>query len=91
MGAVTWRRFLRHFRDYLNAVGKEAKLREQSVVLDMSSFEALRRDNGAVRVAFDLIGYSLGIDLPDAVLHHPTFTEIYFAALDMVSWSNASV
>ncbi|KAJ8497019.1 hypothetical protein ONZ51_g762 [Trametes cubensis] len=38
--------------------------------------------------AFALIGYALGIDLPDDILEYPAMMAMYSASADMVCWSN---
>ncbi|KAF9490782.1 terpenoid synthase [Pleurotus eryngii] len=87
-GPNSSRRFLKHCEDYINAVSTEAELRERGEVLDIEPFTALRRENSAIRLCFGLFEYALGIDLPDEVFQDKTFQDMYFAAVDMVSWSN---
>lgn len=81
-------RFLKNWETYCASVITEAELREQGKVLDVDAFVALRRENSAVRLCFSLIEYCFGIDLPDEVFEHPIFLEIYWAAADLVCWSN---
>lgn len=75
----------------MRAVAIEAKYREDGIVLDVAAYDILRRENSAVRCCFGLIGYMLGEDLPDAVYEHPTFQQLHFAAVDMVTWSNVGL
>jgi len=81
-------RFLIHCEDYVEAVAKEAEYRERGQVLDMDSFETLRRENSAIRLCFGLFEYCFGEDLPEYVFDDPTFMTLYWAAADMVCWSN---
>ncbi|KAG6868063.1 hypothetical protein C0993_007850 [Termitomyces sp. T159_Od127] len=81
-------RFLKNWETYCASVITEAELREQGRILDVDAFVALRRENSAVRLCFSLIEYCFGTDLPDEVFEHPTFLEIYWAAVDLVCWSN---
>lgn len=85
-----YRRFIQHCKDYITAVGKEAELRENDLVLDVDSFQILRRENSAVRFCFGLFGYVLGLDLPDEIYEHPVMMSMHLAAVDMVCWSNVS-
>lgn len=85
------RRFLKHCEDYVNAVAREAELRERGEVLDMQSFILLRRENSAVRLCFSLIEYASGIDLPDEIYDDETFMTAYMAGTDLVCWSNVTV
>ncbi|KAJ8497051.1 hypothetical protein ONZ51_g763 [Trametes cubensis] len=87
-GPTTFQRFINYWKLYVNAVTKEAQLRERYEVLDPDSFEILRRDFGSVLVSLVISGYALGIDLPDEVFNHPTFAAMYLAATDMVCLSN---
>ncbi|KAH9856521.1 terpenoid synthase [Lenzites betulinus] len=87
-GPNSYRRFLMHCDDYVNAVAREAEYRERGQVLDIASYQTLRRENSAIRVCFGLFEFALGIDLPDAVFHDVHFMTLYWAAADMVCWSN---
>ncbi|GJE85104.1 terpenoid synthase [Phanerochaete sordida] len=87
-GPATARRFLEHTESYVLGFAREAELREQGVVLDLAAYEPHRRENSAVRYAFGLFGYLLGMDLPDAVFEHPVYMEMHLAAVDMVCWAN---
>lgn len=83
-------RFLSHCETYIQGVVREAELRERNEVLGVDDFQTLRRENSAVRVCYDLAECVLGIELPDVVFQDPAFMEIYYAATDMVCWSNVS-
>ncbi|TFK40242.1 isoprenoid synthase domain-containing protein [Crucibulum laeve] len=87
-GPNNTRRFVHLCEEYTKCVGKEAELREQGQVLDIKSFIPLRRNNSAVLLCFCLVEYILGIDLPDTVYDDPIFMNAYWAAVDLVCWSN---
>ncbi|EIW57365.1 terpenoid synthase [Trametes versicolor FP-101664 SS1] len=87
-GPQTYRRFIKHCKDYIEAVAVEADLRERGEVLDLEAYQTLRRENSAVRFCFGLAGYALGIDLPDEVVEHPAFMAMHLSTVDMVCWSN---
>ena len=91
VGAVTVRRFLRYFEEYLGAVVTEAGMREDHIVLDVKSYDAQRRACSATNTAFGLFGHILGVDLPDEAFDHPMYNELYLAAVDMVTWANVSI
>lgn len=65
-------------------------MREKNIVVDLASYDPLRRENSAVRYSFGLFGYVLSLDLPDEIFNHPVFMEMHLAAVDMVTWSNVS-
>lgn len=84
------RRLISHLTDCINTVPHEADLRERGEVFGIDEYITHRRENGAVRPCFDIIEYNLGIDLPDNVFEDPAMKHLYFAAVDMVCWSNVS-
>ncbi|TCD63578.1 terpene cyclase [Steccherinum ochraceum] len=88
MGPACYRRYLKNCEDYITAVGKEAHYREHGIVLDLESFQVLRRENSAVRTCFGLFGLTLDLDLPDEVANHEVMMKMHLAAVDMVCWSN---
>lgn len=90
-GSATAGRFLKHTEDYVYGFTREAELREKNIVLDLKSYDPLRRENSAVRYCFGLFGYVLGLDLPDEIFEHPAFVEMHLAAVDMVTWSNVRI
>ena len=71
------RRFLVHFHDYIEAVTKEAELRERRELLSVAEYLPLRRENSAVRLCFGLLEFVLGIDLPDEVFADDGFMSLY--------------
>ncbi|THH27413.1 hypothetical protein EUX98_g6776 [Antrodiella citrinella] len=81
------KRFLQHSRDYVTAVAKEAEYREHGQVLNLDSYENLRRENSAIRLCFGLFEFALGVDLPDEVFECPEFMSMYWAACDMDVYS----
>lgn len=89
-GPNTARRFLEHCDNYIENVSIEAQLREDGEILDLDAFISLRRENSAIRLCFGLFEYVLGFDLPQEVFDDQTFMEAYWAAADMVCWSNVS-
>ena len=89
-GSNTAARFLKHCKDYIDAVAHEAELREMGQVLDIAAFTDLRRENSAIRLCFGLFEYALGIDLPQYVFDDPAFMKVYMAAADLVCWANVS-
>jgi hypothetical protein len=86
-----FKHFLSSLRGYTQAVAQEAELREAGEVHDLIRFVPLRRENSAIRCCFALIEYNFGIELPDVVFDDPVFQSVYFAAVDMVCWSNVRI
>ena len=84
-------RFLKHSREYTEAVLREAELMQVGKVLSMSEFIQHRRSNSAVELCFDHIQVALGICLPEIVYKDPGFNEAYESAVDMVCWSNVRI
>ena len=82
------RRFFNLCKEFTQAVGLEAKLREQGQVLGLKEFIPHRRHNSGVLLCFGLVEYIHGVDLDDKVYEDPMFIEAYWAACDYVCWSN---
>ena len=83
-----FQQFLVHFRDYMEAVCKEAELRERGELLTVADYLPLRRENSAIRLSFKLAEFSLGIDIPEEVFANDVFMSLYLGAADMVCWAN---
>lgn len=83
-----FQRFLAHFKDYMEAVCKEAELRERGELLTIADYLPLRRENSAIRLSFKLAEFSLRIDIPDEVFANDVFMSLYLGAADMICWSN---
>ena len=84
-------RFFKHLTAYIEATASEAKLRTEGRHLDcIKELSLMRRDNGGVWGAFDLIEFSLGIELPVEVFDDPNFMRVHCAANDMILYSNVS-
>jgi hypothetical protein len=84
------RRFFDLCVRFTQAVGLEAKLREQGKVLGFEEFIPHRRHNSGVPLCLALVEYILGIDLDERVYEDATFMNAYWAACDYVCWSNVS-
>lgn len=54
-------------RAYIEAVCREAELRERGEILGLEEYRLLRRENIALRLCFSLFEYCFGFDLPDEV------------------------
>jgi hypothetical protein len=89
-GPKSFNRFLKRSADYVECVAREAEYRERGEVLDIETFQHLRRENSAVTVCFGLLEYTLGIDLPDHVFENDIFLKLYWDAVDMVCWANVN-
>ncbi|OSX61273.1 hypothetical protein POSPLADRAFT_1145701 [Postia placenta MAD-698-R-SB12] len=95
-----WTRFIRdakpcvqtRFRDkvalFFKAVRQEAQDRERGVLPDLESYIIMRRDTSACRPSFDLIEYTMGIELPRYVVDDPIVRALNQSANDLVAWSN---
>ncbi|THH13873.1 hypothetical protein EW146_g6385 [Bondarzewia mesenterica] len=70
------------------AVTEQALHRIHEDIPDLESYLTLRRDTSGCKPCFALIEYAAGIDLPDAVLNHPSVQFLEDAANDLVTWTN---
>ncbi len=75
----------------MDAVVREAGLRDLGEILGLEDFALLRRQNSGILICLDLVAYCLGIEIPDEVFADPIFQQVYLSAADMVCWGNVSV
>lgn len=73
---------------FFEAVHVQASDREKGIVEDLESYIELRRDTSGCKPVFDLVEYSLDINLPDAVVNHPVVKALNQSSNDLVTWSN---
>ncbi|EJD35083.1 terpenoid synthase [Auricularia subglabra TFB-10046 SS5] len=81
-------RFVDACEKYVAATAREAELRERGEVLDLDSYQALRRENSAMRPCLCIMEFALGLSLPDRVYKDEHFSTVYWAVGDMVCWAN---
>ncbi|KAL4259877.1 Isoprenoid synthase domain superfamily protein [Pleurotus pulmonarius] len=82
--------FAAHAAEYLASVVSQARLRETKEVLGLDLFISHRRDNSALRLAFDLLEPASGVTLPCEVYASDKFMDVYLAAVDMIWLSNVN-
>jgi hypothetical protein len=58
--------------------------------LNLAFYIEMRRETSGCKPVFDLIEYSLDLELPDVVVEHPVIVALNNAANDLVTWSNVS-
>jgi alpha-muurolene/germacrene-A/gamma-muurolene synthase len=75
---------------YFQAVEEEAVFRAEGIIPDLQTYIDIRRDTSGCKPVFDLIEYSLGLELPDSVIDHPVIMALNQGANDLVTWSNVS-
>jgi hypothetical protein len=73
---------------FFEAVNTQARARDEGIILDIESYIELRRDTSGCKPVFDLIEYSLGIDLPECVVTDPIIKALNEGTNDLVTWSN---
>ncbi|OJT10931.1 Alpha-muurolene synthase [Trametes pubescens] len=81
-------RFKESLELFFEAVHQQAKDRDADVIPDLESYINVRRDTSGCKPMFDLIEYSMDIDLPDFVVEHPVIKALNQGANDLVTWSN---
>jgi len=75
---------------YFQAVHQQAFYRAEGIVPNLETYIEMRRETSGCRPTFDLIEYSLGLELPDDVIEHPVIMALNQGANDFVTWSNVS-
>lgn len=73
---------------FFRAVRKQARDRDSGAVRDLDSYIVDRRDDSGVKPCFNLLEYTLGIELPDFVLADPVVQTLERTATDFIAWSN---
>ncbi|KAI9460024.1 isoprenoid synthase domain-containing protein [Russula earlei] len=81
-------RFKSHMQMFFQAVQQQALCRADGIVSDLETYIDMRRDTSGCKPVFDLIEYSLDLELPDAVIEHPVIAALNQGANDLVTWSN---
>jgi alpha-muurolene/germacrene-A/gamma-muurolene synthase len=75
---------------FFEAVKQQALCRSGGIVPDFDTYVEMRRETSGCKPVFDLIEYSLDLELPDAVVEHPVIVALNDGANDLVTWSNVS-
>jgi hypothetical protein len=73
---------------FFQAVHQQALFRANGVVPDLETYIDMRRDTSGCKPVFDLIEYSLDLELPDLVAEDPVIVALNQGANDLVTWSN---
>jgi alpha-muurolene/germacrene-A/gamma-muurolene synthase len=81
---------LETLEQFFESVNLQAQARDAGIIPDLESYIDVRRDTSGCKSAFDLIEYSMGIDLPEYVHEHPVIEALKQGSNDLVTWSNVS-
>ncbi|OCB90779.1 terpenoid synthase [Sanghuangporus baumii] len=81
-------RFVTHCIGYIDATAREAGLRATGQTPSFEDYVQLRRQNGGLFPAFEMVEFALGFTLPAGVLEDNDFQNIVFAAMDIICMSN---
>ncbi|THH16145.1 hypothetical protein EW146_g4434 [Bondarzewia mesenterica] len=81
-------RFKSSMQMFFEAVQRQTEDRAAGVVPDLESYIDVRRDTSGCKPVFDLIEYSLDMELPEEVVEHPIIKALNQGANDLVTWSN---
>lgn len=83
-------RFKTNMRTYFQGVQQEASYRTGGFSPDLQTYIEIRRETSACKPVFDLIEYSLDLELPDDVIEDPIIMALNQGANDLVTWANVS-
>ncbi|KAI0306699.1 isoprenoid synthase domain-containing protein [Multifurca ochricompacta] len=81
-------RFKSSMQMFFQAVHQQALFRANGVIPDLETYIDMRRDTSGCKPVFDLIEYSLDLELPDVVVEHPVIMALNQGVNDLVTWSN---
>jgi hypothetical protein len=82
------RRFMQNIRNYLSSLRWEVESRVERTVPSLVTFVDLRRNTGAVRLAIDLIEYSLHFEIPEVVANSTEMEMLKNCTNDVICMSN---
>ena len=89
-GLAVQQRFELHMETFFQAVHQQACHRADGTIPDLDAFISVRRETSACKPLFDLIEYTLDLELPEDVVEHPVILALSRNANDYISWSNVS-
>jgi len=75
---------------FFQAVHQQASYRADGTNPDLETYISMRRETSGCKPVFDLIEYSLDLELPEEVAEHPVILALNQSANDLVTWSNVS-
>lgn len=75
---------------FFQAVHQQASYRADGTDPDLETYILMRRETSGCKPVFDLIEYSLDLELPEEVVEHPVILALNQSANDLVTWSNVS-
>ncbi|KAI0820240.1 terpenoid synthase [Trametes gibbosa] len=78
-------RFKETLELFFEAVHQQARDRDAGIILDLEPYISVRRDTSGCKPVFDLIEYSMDIDLPEFVVEHPIIKALNQGANDLVT------
>ncbi|KAJ1303737.1 hypothetical protein OPQ81_008161 [Rhizoctonia solani] len=82
------RRFVDSLDYYTQACFQQKVHRSTDSIPTVEEYIQLRRDTSAMKIAFAVLEYTLGLDLPEEVANHPLVTELAIAGNDILTWAN---
>ena len=75
---------------FFQAMHQQVFYHADGIVLDIETYIEMRRDTSGCKPVFNLVEYSLDLELPDNVIKHPVIVALNQGANDLVTWSNVS-
>lgn len=83
-------RIVENVEQYLIAVHLQAQYRASGAVPELQEYIEHRRLSSGCKPLFDIIEYSLNMELPEEVLSHPSMITMKNCVNDFVAFSNVS-
>jgi len=83
-------RFKSHMQMFFQAVHQQAFYHADGIVPDLKTYIERRRNTSGCKPMFDLVKYSLDLELPDDIVEHPVIVTLNQGTNDLVMWSNVS-
>ncbi|MFD4995646.1 terpene synthase family protein [Streptomyces buecherae] len=82
------RRFTAHFRNIMESLNEEARNRAPNSVPTITDYILLRRHSSQIPAILDLSEAALNVEVAPEIRASPIFQELYWSAIDVISWTN---
>ena len=76
---------------FFQAVHQQVFYRADGIILDIKTYIEMRCNTSSCKPVFNLVKYSLDLELPDDIIEHPIIVALNQGANDLVTWSNVSL
>ncbi|MDT3396012.1 hypothetical protein RKE29_05030 [Streptomyces sp. B1866] len=88
VSAAFYERFAHHLDMFFQGFSRESENRRIGTIPELGNFLETRRLSVGMEFGFDLVEFSQGFEVPEAVYTSPGYQSLVAAAADIVAWQN---